>query len=107
MVEFDYLASDAFGDSLRRHGVVLARFDGARLHDVRAIFTSRPAKSHTQHFGGRMALLADGTLVVGMGDGNLERTDAQRLSTHLGKIVRIGRARRSTKSPPSPGRRRC
>lgn len=71
--------------------VVRARFDGARLHDVRAIFTSRPAKSHTQHFGGRMALLADGTLVVGMGDGNLERTDAQRLSTHLGKIVRVGR----------------
>ena len=30
VVEFDYLASDAFGDSLRRHGVVLARFDGAR-----------------------------------------------------------------------------
>ncbi|HUD34989.1 MAG TPA: PQQ-dependent sugar dehydrogenase [Variovorax sp.] len=71
--------------------VAQARFDGARLHDVRAIFTSRPAKSHTQHFGGRMALLADGTLVVGMGDGNLERTDAQRLSTHLGKIVRVGR----------------
>jgi len=71
--------------------VARARFDGARLHDVRAIFTSRPAKSHTQHFGGRMALLADGTLVVGMGDGNLERTDAQRLSTHLGKIVRVGR----------------
>jgi glucose/arabinose dehydrogenase len=71
--------------------VVRARFDGTRLDDIRVLFTSRPAKSHAQHFGGRMALLADGTLVVGMGDGNLERTDAQRLSTHLGKIVRIGR----------------
>lgn len=71
--------------------VLRARLDGKQLRETREIFASRPAKTDTQHFGGRMALLADGTLVVGMGDGNLERTDAQRLNTHLGKIVRIGR----------------
>ncbi len=71
--------------------VVRARFDGRRLQDVTPIFTSRPAKTHAQHFGGRMAQLPDGTLVVGMGDGNLERTDAQRLTTHLGKTMRFGR----------------
>lgn len=71
--------------------VVRARFDGTRLHDVLPIFTAMPAKTHAQHFGGRMALLADGTLVVGVGDGNLRRTDAQRLHTHLGKFVRVGR----------------
>ena len=71
--------------------VVRARFDGKRLNDVTPIFTSRPAKTHSNHFGGRMALLPDGTIVIGMGDGNLERTDAQRLTTHLGKIMRIGR----------------
>ncbi|MGJ7579870.1 PQQ-dependent sugar dehydrogenase [Variovorax sp. RHLX14] len=71
--------------------VVRARFDSRRLLDVTPIFTSRPAKTHSNHFGGRMALLPDGTIVVGMGDGNLERTDAQRLTTHLGKTMRFGR----------------
>lgn len=71
--------------------VVRARFDGRRLNDVTPIFTSRPAKTHSNHFGGRMALLPDGTIVIGMGDGNLERTDAQRLTTHLGKTLRFGR----------------
>ena len=71
--------------------VVRARFDGRRLNDVTPLFTSRPAKTHSNHFGGRMALLPDGTIVIGMGDGNLERTDAQRLNTHLGKTMRFGR----------------
>ena len=69
--------------------VVRARFDGTQLLDVTPVFTSQPAKKATQHFGGRMAWLPDGTMVVGMGDGNLERTDAQRLHTHLGKLLRI------------------
>lgn len=69
--------------------VVRARFDGRRLLDVQPIFTSQPAKTDAQHFGGRMAWLADGSLLLGMGDGNLERTDAQRLHTHLGKLLRI------------------
>ena len=69
--------------------VVRARFDGRQLLEVQPIFTSQPAKARTQHFGGRMAWLADGSLLLGMGDGNLERTDAQRLQTHLGKLLRI------------------
>jgi len=69
--------------------VVRARFDGRQLLEVRPILTSTPAKTDTQHFGGRMAWLDDGTLLFGMGDGNLERTDAQRLHTHLGKLLRI------------------
>ncbi|MCU7375202.1 PQQ-dependent sugar dehydrogenase [Paucibacter sp. O1-1] len=69
--------------------VIRGRFDGRQLQQVQAIFTSQPAKADTQHFGARMAWLADGTLLFGMGDGNLERTDAQRLHTHLGKLLRI------------------
>ena len=69
--------------------VVRARFDGTQLLDVTPVFTSQPAKKASQHFGGRMAWLPDGTLVLGMGDGNLERTDAQRLHSHLGKLLRI------------------
>lgn len=84
--------SFAHGEPAANHlRVIRARFDGRRLHDVSVVFTSRPAKTHSQHFGGRMAVLADGTLIIGVGDGNLERTDAQRLNTHLGKLVRIRR----------------
>jgi glucose/arabinose dehydrogenase len=69
--------------------VVRARFDARQLLDVQPVFTSQPAKVDAQHFGGRMAWLPDRTLLLGMGDGNLERTDAQRLHTHLGKLLRI------------------
>lgn len=99
---FDLLLAPDFADSRRlllsfAHGtpvanhlrVVSARFDGRQLQELRPVFTSKPAKSDTQHFGGRMAWLPDGTLLLGMGDGNLERTDAQRLHTHLGKFLRI------------------
>lgn len=100
---FDVVADPAFDTNGRvllsfAHGtpqanhlrVVSARFDGKQLLDVKPIFTSQPAKTDTQHFGGRMAWLADGSVLLGMGDGNLERTDAQRLHTHLGKLLRIG-----------------
>lgn len=84
--------------------VVRARFDGRALHDVKTIFTAQPAKTDGQHFGGRMALLADGSLVIGIGDGNLERTDAQRLHTHLGKTVRIHRDGSIPRDNPFLGR---
>lgn len=84
------LLSFAHGTPEANHlRVVRARFDGSQLLDVAPIFTTQPAKTDSQHFGGRMAWLPDGTLVVGMGDGNLDRTDAQRLNTHLGKLLRI------------------
>lgn len=84
------LLSYAHGQPQANHlRVASARLEGAALQDVKPVFTSQPAKTETQHFGGRMAWLPDGTLVLGMGDGNLERTDAQRLHTHLGKFMRI------------------
>lgn len=99
---FDVLLAPDFARSQRlllsfAHGtpeanhlrVVSARFDGRQLLDVRPIFTTKPAKAGSQHFGGRMAWLPDGTVLLGMGDGNQDRTDAQRLHTHLGKFVRL------------------
>ncbi len=84
------LLSFAHGEPQANHlRVVSARFDGLQLQELQPVFTSQPAKADTQHFGGRMAWLADGSLLIGMGDGNLERTDAQRLHTHLGKTLRI------------------
>lgn len=84
--------------------VVSARLEGRQLQDVEPVFTSQPPKTETQHFGGRMAWLPDGTLLLGMGDGNLERTDAQRLHTHLGKFLRIDASGQPPADNPFVGR---
>lgn len=83
--------SYAAGDR-RANGTVLARarYEDAALSDLRVIFEARPKKRGPAHFGGRMAFLPDGTLLLGLGDGFDWREEAQNLSTHLGKIVRVG-----------------
>lgn len=84
--------------------VVRARLQGGRLVEISPILETQPAKAETQHFGGRMAFLPDGSLVVAMGDGNLARGDAQRLHTHLGKLLRIGRDGQVPADNPFVGR---
>lgn len=65
--------------------------DRSRLEDVRVIFRSLPAYDGSLHFGSRLAFAPDGKLFITLG----ERSDAkmrpyaQRLDSHLGKIVRI------------------
>lgn len=99
---FEVLVDPAFADNqmlylsfaqgrsrANRTRVVRARLDGMALADVTPIFTAQPAKDTPVHFGGRMAFLADGTIAVGLGDGFDYREKAQRLDSHLGKIVRI------------------
>jgi glucose/arabinose dehydrogenase len=74
-----------------RTRVVSAHLDGMQLTEVKPIFTATPTKATPVHFGGRMAFIADGTLVIGLGDGFDYREKAQRLDSHLGKIVRINK----------------
>jgi glucose/arabinose dehydrogenase len=82
--------SYAQGDDDANHlRVVRATFDGSTLRDVRPIFTATPDKRGAAHFGGRLAQLADGTIVAGVGEGFIRREDAQRLGTHFGKLVRF------------------
>jgi len=69
--------------------VLRARLEGDALVEARVIFTASPWKDTPVHFGGRMALLPDATLLLGIGDGFDYREAAQRLDSHLGKIVRI------------------
>lgn len=71
--------------------VVRARLDGNQLSNIKVLFTASPAKNTPVHYGGRMALMSDGTLVIGLGDGFDYREQAQRLDNHSGKIVRIHR----------------
>ena len=66
-----------------------ARLEGNELRDLEEIFRARPAKVGTAHYGGRIAWLPDGTLVLSLGDGFDYREEAQRLSSHIGTLVRL------------------
>lgn len=69
--------------------VIRARLEGMRLVDREILFTASPSKDTPVHYGGRMAFLPDGTLLIGLGDGFDFREKAQLLDNHFGKIVRI------------------
>lgn len=70
--------------------VIAGRLEGVHaLKDVKTIFTAQPLKDTSPHFGGRMAWLPDGTLLLTVGDGFKYREQAQSLDNHLGKLVRI------------------
>lgn len=83
-LSYSYGTSRANGTRIAR-----ARLDGAMLRDVTPIYTATPLKRGPIHFGGRMQFLPDGTLLLTTGDGFDFREQAQRLSSPLGKIMRI------------------
>ncbi|WP_430540887.1 PQQ-dependent sugar dehydrogenase [Roseofilum halophilum] len=95
LVYFTY----AYGNnSANRTRIARATFDGSSLSNWQVIFEVSQTKSRGQHFGSRLLWLPDGTLLASIGDGGnppveLEgefiRQQAQNLSSHLGKIIRI------------------
>jgi len=60
-----------------------------RLDDMKVIFHQDGPLSHSNHFGCRIAQSADGNLFLTMGEHFTDRDEAQKLTSHLGKIVRI------------------
>jgi len=68
-----------------------ARLVDDELHDFEVLFTAQPLKAGAAHYGGRIAFLADKTLVLTLGDGFDWREEAQNPANHLGKIVRLNR----------------
>ncbi len=75
-----------------------AKFDGNALQDFEVIFEVSQTKSDGQHFGSRIVWLPDDTMLVAIGDGgnppvqlegDLIRKQAQNLSSHLGKVIRL------------------
>src|SRR5436190_5593727 len=63
--------------------------DDSKLDDVKVIFHQDGPLSSGNHFGCRIAQAADGNLFLTMGDHFTYRNEAQNLTNHLGKIVRI------------------
>lgn len=71
--------------------VISARLEGNRLEDISVIFTASPDKDTPHHFGARLALMPDQTLLVTVGEGFDFREQAQFLDNHFGKVIRINK----------------
>lgn len=84
-----YLSYAAGTPKANHTRIARARLDGNTLTGLTVIFDTAPAKNTPVHYGGRMAFLPDGTLAMTTGDGFDYREDAQRLSSGLGKTIRI------------------
>lgn len=69
--------------------VARARFDGQALQDLQVIWQASPLKDTEAHYGGRLQFLPDGTLLITHGEGYKFKEQAQDLSSHHGKIIRI------------------
>ena len=69
--------------------VARGRLQGVQLQDVKVIFRQQPKVVSNLHCGGRLVFARDGRLFVTLGDRFSRKEDAQNLSNHLGKIVRI------------------
>jgi aldose sugar dehydrogenase len=64
------------------------RTDGTALDDVKILFRQAPKVSGGRHFGSRIVFAPDGNLFLTTGDrGN--RHEAQNLSGHIGKVIRL------------------
>lgn len=85
-IYFSYAAGNDESNALK---VMRARLKGLELFEQQVIFTVTPTKNTPVHFGGRMAFLADHSLLITSGDGFDYREQAQLKSSLLGKIVRI------------------
>jgi glucose/arabinose dehydrogenase len=98
----------ANGSSLdNRTILVQGSFDGRKVSGIKTLFRASPSKSGGQHFGSRLAWMADGTLLMSIGDGGnppqrvgnmLARDQAQNLGSHNGSILRL-----TSEGKPAPG----
>ncbi|GHA04302.1 glucose dehydrogenase [Arenicella chitinivorans] len=83
--------------------LVAAELDQNQLTNVRVLFTSAPTRATPHHYAGRIAQLPDNTLLLTVGDGFNYREQAQRLDSHLGKIIRVNREGQAPNDNPFIG----
>ncbi len=99
-----FIAYAGGDEDANRMSVWRARLEGERLVDGEVIFRARPDKKDPSHPGGRIAFMADKTFLLSVGDGYDYRNEAQNLSSHLGKIVRLDRNGKAPADNPFIGR---
>lgn len=84
-----FLAYAAGSEDTNRTTVARGVLEGSALTNVNVIFEVTPTKRGGGHFGGRMAFLADGTMLLSVGEGYTLREDAQKTDSQLGKLLRM------------------
>lgn len=84
-----FLAYAAGSEDSNRTTVARGVLEGSALTNVNVIFEVTPTKRGGGHFGGRMAFLADGTMLLSVGEGYTLREDAQKTDSQLGKLLRM------------------
>lgn len=84
-------------DNKSRTAVARAQLKGQALENVTTIWQQSHAEKKGFHYGSRLVFDRDGYLFVTLGDRGSRKEDAQNLSTHFGKIVRI-----DTNGKPAP-----
>jgi aldose sugar dehydrogenase len=82
---FTYSKPGERGDTT---ALATARFDGAKLTDVRDVFVADAWSTAGGNSGSRIAFGLDGTIYMTVGERH-EQTPAQDLRTHKGKILRL------------------
>ncbi len=85
-IYFSY--AEPAGGGTSRTAVARGVLGPTAVGSVQVIFRQQPAVAGEQHYGSRLAFAPDGTLFVGLGE-RQQRDGAQRLDSHLGKVVRI------------------
>ncbi|XOV80748.1 MAG: PQQ-dependent sugar dehydrogenase [Aestuariibacter sp.] len=88
-VLMSFAAGNERQNALRVVAATLETSAELRLTDLATILTVTPEKDTPVHYGGRLALMPDGTLLVTSGDGFDFRESAQKEQSLLGKIVRV------------------
>lgn len=108
-----YLTHSAGTESANRTVLTRARLNGDRLTDVQTLFAATPDKTRGAHFGSRLLWMADGSLLMSLGDGGNPavqlagrpiREQAQNLDAHLGKVLRLDENGRPPTDNPFLGR---
>ena len=84
-----YLSFSGGDKSANRTTVIKAVLDGDTLKNPETILEVSPDKEGPAHYGGKLAFLPDGTLLVSVGEGFKYREEAQNLAWELGKLLRI------------------
>ena len=97
-----FLAYAAGSEDSNRTTVARGVLDGSALTDVTVIFEVSPTKRGGGHFGGRMAFLADGTMLLSVGEGYTLREDAQKTGSQLGKLLRLTETGEAPADNPFP-----
>ncbi len=88
LVFLSYAAGPPKDNALTVSSAVLKDGD---LSDLKTLISVEPRKDTPVHYGGRMALLPDDTLLVTSGDGFDLREHAQDKNSELGKTLRINK----------------